>query len=125
MAITTMIGAKIHRREDPRLVSGGGRYVDDLQRASTYAAFVRSPYAHAKIRMIDPAEAKKAPGVIAVLTAKDLEGVILGPAPVAPAFVADKLTVPDRLPLPVDEAVYQGQPVAVVIAEGKYQASDA
>jgi carbon-monoxide dehydrogenase large subunit len=125
MAITTMIGAKIHRREDPRLVSGGGRYVDDLKRASTYAAFVRSPYAHAKIRMIDPAEAKKAPGVIAVLTAKDLEGVILGPAPVAPAFVADKLTVPDRLPLPADEAVYQGQPVAVVIAEGKYQASDA
>ena len=126
MAITQMIGAKIHRREDPRLVSGGGRYVDDLKRSNTtYAAFVRSPYAHAKIRMIDPSEAKKAPGVIAVLTAKDLDGVVLGPAPVAPAFVAEKKTVPDRPPLPLEEAVYQGQPVAMVIAEEKYQASDA
>src|SRR5256714_2301546 len=75
--------------------------------------------------MIDPSEAKKAPGVIAVLTAKDLDGVVLGPAPVAPAFVAEKKTVPDRPPLPLEEAVYQGQPVAMVIAEEKYQASDA
>ena len=126
MAISKMIGAKIHRREDPRLVSGGGRYMDDFKRPNTtYAAFIRSPYAHAKIRMIDPTEAKQAPGVVAVFTAKDFEGVLMGPAPVAPAFVAEKHTVPDRPPLPLDEVVYQGQPVAMVIAESKAEAADA
>src|SRR5437762_13484748 len=124
MAISKMIGAKIHRREDPRLVAGGGRYMDDFKRPNTtYAAFIRSPYAHAKIRMIDPTEAKKAPGVVAVLTAQDFEGVLTGPAPVAPAFVAEKHTVPDRPPLPRDEVVFQRQPCALVVAESKAAAA--
>ncbi len=126
MAITTMIGAKIHRREDPRLVSGHGRYIDDFKRQGTvYAAFVRSPFAHARITSIDTSEARRAPGVLAVLTARDFEGVLSGAAPVAPAFVAEKKTVPDRLPMARDEAVYQGEPVAMVIAEEQYQAVDA
>jgi aerobic carbon-monoxide dehydrogenase large subunit len=126
MAITTMIGAKIHRREDPRLVSGHGRYTDDFKRPGcTYAAFVRSPYAHARITSIELTDAAKAPGVIAVLTARDFEGVIAGAAPVAPAFVPEKKTVPDRLPIAKDEVVFQGEPVAVVIAEERYQAADA
>ena len=54
MAVTTMIGAKIHRREDPRLVSGHGRYTDDFVRPDTaYLAVIRSPYAHARILSID------------------------------------------------------------------------
>jgi aerobic carbon-monoxide dehydrogenase large subunit len=126
MAITTMIGAKIHRREDPRLVSGQGRYIDDFKRPGTiHAAFIRSPYAHAKINSIDATAALKAPGVVAVLTARDLEGVLAGPAPVAPAFVAEKKTVPDRMPLASGEACYQGEPVAVVLAEERSQAVDA
>jgi carbon-monoxide dehydrogenase large subunit len=126
MAITTMIGAKIHRREDPRLVSGHGHYIDDFKRpGTTYAGFVRSPYAHARIRSIDVTDALKAPGVVAVLTARDFEAVLSGSAPVAPAFVAEKKTVPDRLFIARDEAVYQGQPVAMVVAEERYQASDA
>src|SRR5205823_181160 len=95
MAAKYLLDTNPNRREDPRLVAGGGRYMDDFKRPNTtYAAFIRSPYAHAKIRMIDPTEAKKAPGVVAVFTAQDFEGVLMGPAPVAPAFVAEKHTVP-------------------------------
>ncbi len=54
MAVTTMIGAKIHRREDPRLVSGEGRFVDDFTLPGTaHVVFVRSPYAHAYVKSID------------------------------------------------------------------------
>src|SRR5437899_5920954 len=64
MAVSTMIGAKIHRREDPRLISGHGRFIDDMTRPGmAHMAVVRSPHPHAKIRSIDPAESKKAPGV--------------------------------------------------------------
>ena len=79
MALTTMIGAKIHRREDPRLVSGHGRYADDFVRPETaYMSVVRSPYAHARIVSIDASAAKAAPGVVAVYTAGDFEGVRAG-----------------------------------------------
>ena len=62
MAVTTMIGAKIHRREDPRLVSGEGRFVDDFTRPGTaYMAVVRSPHAHARIKSIDLTAAYKNP----------------------------------------------------------------
>jgi len=67
MAVTQMIGAKIHRREDPRLVSGHGRYLDDLNRpGQVHASFVRSPYAHATVTSIELTEAKAAAGVIAI-----------------------------------------------------------
>ena len=126
MAITTMIGAKIHRREDPRLVSGEGRFIDDFTRPGTlFLAVVRSPHAHAKITKIDAAKAAKAPGVVAVYTHKDIAKVIAGTMPAAPAFVADKKQVPPRFPIADQEAAYQGEPVAVVLAETKYQAADA
>src|SRR5207302_1883312 len=115
MAITTMVGARIHRREDPRLVRGQGRYADDFVRPHTaYMAVVRSPHAHARILSIDPAEAMKAPGVEAVLTAADFKKVLSGAMPVAPAFVPEKKTVPDRFPIAEGEASFQGEPVAVV-----------
>src|SRR5262249_59179855 len=125
MAITTRVGARIHRREDPRLVSGHGRYTDDFVRPDTaYMAVVRSPHAHARIRSIDITEALKAPGVVAVLTAKDFENVLSGTMPVTNSFVAEKKQVPGRGPIAKSEAVYQGEPVAVVIAESRYQAAD-
>jgi carbon-monoxide dehydrogenase large subunit len=125
MAISTMIGAKIHRREDPRLVSGQGHYIDDFLRPGTvFAAFVRSPFAHARIRSIDPAEARRAPGVMAVLTHHDFASVLAGTHPAAPAFVAEKKTVPERFPIAKDEVVFQGEPVAVVIADSRYRAAD-
>jgi len=127
MAVSQLIGAKIHRREDPRLVSGHGRYIDDFTRPGTlHLAIARSPYAHARITAIDPGEAKRAPGVVAVLTAADFEPVIAaGSIPVAPAFVPEKKTVPDRFPLAKTEVVFEGEPVAVVVAEERGQAADA
>src|ERR1700687_3946842 len=126
MAITTMIGAKIHRREDPRLVSGEGRYIDDFTRPGTgYLSVVRSPHAHARIKSIDITAASKAPGVVAIYTHKDFAKVVAGTMPAAPAFVAEKKQIPPRFPIAEKEVVYQGEPVAVVLAETKYQAADA
>jgi carbon-monoxide dehydrogenase large subunit len=126
MAITTMIGAKIHRREDPRLVSGEGRYIDDFTRPGTvHLSVVRSPHAHARIKSIDVTAASKAPGVVAIYTHKDFAKVVAGTMPAAPAFVADKKQIPPRFPIAEKEVVYQGEPVAVVLAETKYQAADA
>ena len=126
MAVTTMIGAKIHRREDPRLVSGHGRYVDDMVRpAMVHMAVVRSPIAHGKIKSIDLTEAKKAPGVVGVYTFADFKDHIAGGIPVSASFVAEKKQIPNQFPIAHDEVVYQGEPVAVVIADGRYQAIDA
>ena len=128
MAVSQLVGAKIHRREDPRLITGHGRYTDDLTRTNvTHLAVVRSPYAHAKIKSIDVGAAKKAPGVLGVFTAQDFNGVIAGPAthPVAPVFAPEKKTNPPRYPIAKEEVCFQGEPVAVVVAEHRYQAADA
>jgi len=69
----TGIGAAVRRKEDLRFITGKGRYTDDVIRpGETRAVFVRSPHAHASIRSIEVSEAKKMPGVIDVLTGKDL-----------------------------------------------------
>src|SRR5215468_2817780 len=100
MAISQMIGARIHRREDPHLITGGGRYVEDLIRPGTLSmAIVRSPHAHARINRIDTAKAKGMPGVVAVLTAADFKPLLSGTHPAAPAFVPEKHTVPPRFPI--------------------------
>jgi carbon-monoxide dehydrogenase large subunit len=126
MAVTTMIGAKIHRREDPRLITGHGRYVDDMTRPGMlHMTVVRSPLPHAKIRSIDPSAAKKAPGVVAVYTFADFKDHIAGGLPVSASFVAEKKQIPNQFPIAHDEVVYQGEPVAVVLAEERYQAADA
>ena len=126
MAITTMIGAKIHRREDPRLVSGEGHYVDDFTRPHTlHLAVVRSPHAHARVRSIDITQASKAAGVVAIYTHKDFAKVLSGTIPVTPSFVAEKNQIPPHFPIADKEVVYQGEPVAVVLAESKYGAADA
>ena len=69
-----LVGARVARREDPRLLTGQGSYVDDHRPARMlYAAFLRSPHAHARIVSIDTTTAASAPGVIRVLTFRDLE----------------------------------------------------
>jgi aerobic carbon-monoxide dehydrogenase large subunit len=126
MAVSQLVGAKIHRREDPRLITGHGHYIDDFTRQGTaYAAFVRSPHAHARVKSIDVTDASKAAGVVAVYTARDFKGQLAGTHPAAPAFVAEKKYVPDRFPIAEKEVCYQGEIVAAVLAESKAQASDA
>ena len=126
MAVTQLVGAKIHRREDPRLITGHGHYIDDFTRQGTaYAAFVRSPLAHARVKSIDITDASKAPGVVGVFTARDFKGQLAGTHPAAPAFVAEKKYIPERFPIAEKEVCYQGEIVAAVLADSKSQAADA
>src|SRR5881397_3466327 len=119
---TRLFGKSIKRREDPRFITGRGNYTDDLKLPGmTYAAFVRSPHAHAKIRKIDVAKAKAHPGVVAIFTGKDLTGVNSLPC----GWLLPDLKVPPHPPLAVDTVRYVGDPVAIVIAESQDAATDA
>jgi len=119
---TRLLGKSIKRREDPRFITGRGNYTDDLKLPGmTYAAFVRSPHAHAKIGKIDLTQAKAHPGVVAIFTGKDLTGVNSLPC----GWLLPELKVPPHPPLAVDTARYVGDPVAVVIAETQDAALDA
>ena len=126
MAITQMIGAHIQRREDPRLITGHGSYIDDMRLTGMlHMSVVRSPFPHARIRSIDITDAAKAPGVHAVYTARDFKAHIAGGIPAAPAFIPDKKQVPTHYPIAETEVCYQGEPVAVVLADDRYLADDA
>ncbi|HET9753286.1 MAG TPA: molybdopterin cofactor-binding domain-containing protein, partial [Myxococcales bacterium] len=119
-----LFGKSIKRREDPRLITGKGNYVDDVRLPGTlHAAFVRSPHAHARIRGIDTAAAKKLKGVAAVYTGKDLVAGGMKPIPVG--WLIPNMKIPPRWPLAVDRARHMGEAVAVVIADSPYVARDA
>ena len=132
MATPRLLGASIKRREDPRFITGKGNYTDDLKLPGmTYAAFVRSPHAHAGIRKIDTAKARAFPGVVAVFTGKDMTGVNSLPCgwdlrkdKNIPGVVQDLVMVP-HMPLTSDVARHVGDPVAVVIADSQDAALDA
>src|SRR5438046_8924544 len=80
----TYIGSRVARKEDPRLVTGEGTFTDDVMlQGMAYLTLVRSPHAHARIRRIDTDAAKKEPGVVAVLTGKDLEATGMLPVVVS------------------------------------------
>src|SRR2546422_3595646 len=120
MAVSQLVGAKIHRREDPRLITGHGHFTDDFSRTGTvHAAFVRSPWAHALVKQIEITDASKSPGVVAVYTARDFKGQLSGTLPALPAFVAEKKFVPEHFPIAQAEVCYQGEIVAAVVAETK------
>ena len=117
------IGKPLKRKEDPRLIQGISHYVDDLTLAGMhYAAFLRSPYAHANIRSIDLSKARHAPGVILALSGADVAGAIQ-PVPCA-AQIPDMKAAP-RPVLATDRVRFVGEAVAVVVAEGRYAARDA
>ncbi len=126
MAISQLVGARVQRREDPRLITGHGRFVDNVTRPGmAHLAVVRSPYAHARVRSIDASAAKRLPGVLGVFTAKDFRGVLSGTMPVTPSFAPEKKYVPPRFPIAEDEVCFQGEPVAVVVATERARAFDA
>jgi carbon-monoxide dehydrogenase large subunit len=119
-----LIGQSFKRVEDPRLITGEGRYVDDVQLPRMcYAAILRSPYAHARIRHIDVSKALQTPGVITVITGKDILGKI-GPLPCA-AHPVPEMKMPTHYALAVNKVYFVGHPVAVVVAEDRYLARDA
>ncbi|MEZ4455362.1 MAG: molybdopterin cofactor-binding domain-containing protein [Gemmatimonadales bacterium] len=123
--MATLFGSGIKRREDPRLITGTGLFTDDLKLPGlAYAAIVRSPYPHARITKVDVSEARKAPGVIAVYTGKDLAGKV-NPVPCAFNVPGCDLKVPAHPLLATDKVRYVGDGVALVIADSRAAARDA
>src|SRR6195256_2672213 len=123
------IGASVLRKEDRRFVTGKGRYVDDIKLVgTTHAYFVRTPPPHAKVKGIDPAAAMKMPGVVGVLTGKELVDDKIGNL-ICGWAITSKDGTPMKMgawPAMAPETVrFVGQAVAVVIAETKNQARDA
>ena len=119
------VGKALRRKEDPRLITGRARYIDDISLPGTlWAAFVRSPEAHAKIVSVDASAAKARPGVRAVYTSEDLTD-LTGPLPMA--WVPPGITVnnPEHWPLAKGSVRFVGDPVAVVIGEDRYGVVDA
>jgi CO/xanthine dehydrogenase Mo-binding subunit len=121
--LRSLIGAEVRRREDPALVQGAGRFVDDLVLPHTAAmAVLRSPHAHARIRRVDTGRAATLPGVLAILTARDVDGHV-NPEP--DVGIPPNARRPARPLLARDVARYVGEPIAVVVAENRYVAADA
>ncbi|WP_322497143.1 xanthine dehydrogenase family protein molybdopterin-binding subunit [Chloroflexus sp.] len=119
-----LVGRALKRREDPKLITGHGNYLDDIKLPGMlHIALVRSPHAHAKIVSIDASKALAMPGVVAVFTGKDM--LDINPMPAAwPAAGVKNYPVPPRA-LAVDKVALVGDPVAMVVAEDRYTARDA
>lgn len=113
------VGRRLKRKEDIRLLTGKGRFLDDIKLPSLhFVALLRSPYAHAKIKTIDPSNALKQPGVITVLIGKEIAEITnpMAPAPAIPL---------QYYPMAVDKVRFVGEPVAAVVASSRYAAEDA
>ncbi len=127
------IGAPVRRREDYRLLTGQGRYADDLNAPDqAYAAFVRSPHAHADVVAIDAAPALKVAGVLGVFTGRDLMAHGVGPIP---TLITERgggirsrdgspFAEPPWYPLATDRVRHVGEPVAIVVATTPAAAQD-
>jgi carbon-monoxide dehydrogenase large subunit len=123
------IGARVTRKEDKRFITGAGRYVDDMVvPGMKHAAFVRSPHAHAQIKKIDVKAAKAMPGVIGVLTGKEIKADGIGNL-ICGWMIHSKDGTPMKMgawsPLAFDKVRYVGDAVAIVVADTKGQARDA
>ena len=125
---TRYFGERIKRNEDPRLLMGQGLYVDDVDLPNMlHVAFVRSPYAHAKINNIDVSQALLREGVVAIYTANDLgdywkPGPLLVSPPPVDGIVFNEKT---QVPLAKDKVKFAGEPIVMVLAESRYIAEDA
>ncbi|RIK32443.1 MAG: xanthine dehydrogenase [Anaerolineae bacterium] len=125
---TRYFGERIKRNEDPRLLTGQGLFVDDVDLPNMlHVAFLRSPYAHAKINRIDVSQALQRAGVVAAYTAHDLGDywkpgpLLVSPPPVKDIVFNEKTQVP----LAKDKVKFAGEPIVMVIAESRYIAEDA
>jgi carbon-monoxide dehydrogenase large subunit len=123
------VGQRITRTEDPRLLTGRALFVDDVEiPGMLYAAFLRSDYAHARLKSIDVSAARERPGVVAVYTAEDM-GDDWRPSPpnVSPPPGMEGVTFYSRTPVPLvrDKVRHAGESLAIVLAESRYIAEDA
>ncbi len=119
-------GQPLLRREDDPILRGRARFTDDVPvPGSLYAEILRSPHAHARIRGVDAAAAKAAPGVVTVLSGLELAGDWPGSVPVLIKPDPAELLAPEWSPMATAKANYVGEPVAVVVAETRAQAIDA
>jgi carbon-monoxide dehydrogenase large subunit len=120
------IGASLKRKEDQRFLTGRGRYTDDINvHGQTYAVFVRSPHAHARINGVDTSAAQSAPGVVAVLTGEDLAADGIGGVPCGFSPTGGDQQAPTRPALAQGTVRFVGDLVAMVIAETLDQAQEA
>ncbi|HCR19217.1 MAG TPA: carbon monoxide dehydrogenase, partial [Candidatus Latescibacteria bacterium] len=127
MPISKTVGARIKRREDPRLIQGLAQYVDDIKLVDIlHVAILRSPYAHARILSINTDTARSHPGVVAVVTGDDIKDK-LGTVPCATTDPEGfpGMKVPPHYCLAVEKVRLVGEPVVAVVAEDKYIAQDA
>jgi carbon-monoxide dehydrogenase large subunit len=124
-----MLGQRIPRKEDDRLITGRGLYVEDVQLPGmAYLSFVRSPYAHAIVRSIDAEAARQVPGVIAVITGDEWPE-LAGKLPELAGSVTNVTPYIDQIKIPPhhlfpDKARYVGEQIAVVVATSPYTAAD-
>jgi len=119
------VGRALRRKEDPRLLNGSGRFIEDIALPGMlWASFVRSPEAHARIRSIDTSAAAQRDGIHAALSAADLVG-LAGPLPLAWAPAGVEINNPEHWPLAKEVVKHVGDPVAVVVGEDRYAVADA
>lgn len=122
------IGQPVKRFEDAPLVTGQGRFLDDVTLPDMlHAAVLRSPYAHARIRSLDVSAARDLPGVVAVLTAEDTAGILedIPSRPMAGERIVEHMNPPTHPVLAKDKVCYAGQAVAMVAAQTRYLAEEA
>src|ERR1700730_19120720 len=123
--MSQIFGASVKRREDPRYIQGYGHYTEDIAMPRlAHAVFLRSPYAHAKIRSIKTEKAKLQPGVLSIFTGKDAEGK-LGTIPTAWPVTNANIKSTKYPALAIDIVRYVGDPAAVVVAQGWGERLDA
>ena len=120
------VGRAMRRKEDPRMITGRGRYLDDITvPGMLYAAIVRSPEAHAKITSIDTSAAAQRDDVVAVYTHDDLAGDFAGPMAMVWSPPGVEIKTPEYWPLSGGEVKHVGEAVAVVIGTDRYSVVDA
>src|SRR5436305_10183362 len=121
----THVGRPLRRKEDPRLITGRARYVDDISLPGTlWAALVRSPEAHARIVSIDASAAAEQPGIHAVFTGQDLTD-LTDPLPMAWSPPGVDVRNPEHWPLAKETVKHAGHPVAVVLGDDRDGVVDA
>ena len=124
--MSELIGARVPRLEDRALLTGAGRFVDDIAAPGALtAAFVRSPHPHALIRGVDAGAARALPGVVAILTLDDLARVLKQRRMMRTSNSGTKLDLSWPFALADGEVSFVGEPVAIVVAEDRYVAEDA